>query len=141
MTTTYRVQSLDSLYSEMLAVARGEQKAPRHAGELSVHSPDVIVRLLTPENRELLAMIRERRPASVTQLAAWTGRAGSNLGRTLAKLEAVGLVEYEYQGRRKAPRAVDRAFVFIIDPYSLSDDLVQLCDRPGDARCAPSGGT
>lgn len=129
MTTTYRVQSFDSLYQEMVAVARGEQTAPSHAAEPSVHSADVIVRLLTPENRALLATIRERRPASVTQLAAWTGRAGPNLGRTLEKLEAVGLIEYEYKGRRKAPRAVDRTFVFTIDPYSVSGDRVELCDR------------
>ncbi len=150
--TTYRVQSFDALHQEMLAVARGEREAPPHAAEPSVHSAEMIVRVLTPENRELLATIRERRPASVSQLAEWTGRAGPNLGRTLDKLERVGLIEYEREGRRKAPRAVNRAFVLTIDPFSTSGDRIELCDRApaedsrpsvsatGDAAGAAAGG-
>lgn len=140
--TTYRIQSLDSLYQEMLAVARGEREAPPHASEPSVHSAELIVRVLTPENRELLATIRERRPASVSQLAEWTGRAGPNLGRTLEKLEGVGLIEYEREGRRKAPRAVDRAFVLTIDPFSTSGDRIELCDRaPAENAGSSEGAT
>src|SRR5271169_5780111 len=64
--TKYKVQSLRSLREEMKAVARGEGSAPSDAGKASFSSVDAVVRLLTPENRQLLAIIRDRKPQSVT---------------------------------------------------------------------------
>jgi len=98
-----RVQSFASLREEMLAVARGERVAPAHAALPSVHSADLIARLLTPENRSLLAVLRSQQPESVAQLAAFTERAPSNLTRTLEKLAAAGLVSFELVGRRLGP--------------------------------------
>jgi predicted transcriptional regulator len=60
--TKYKVQSLRSLREEMKAVARGTRPAPADAGKPSFNSVDVLVRLLTPENRQLLAIIRDRKP-------------------------------------------------------------------------------
>lgn len=132
--TTPRVQSLESLYREMQAVARGEGSAPAHAAEPSVNSPDVVVRLLTPENRSLLATIRDRRPSSVAELASWTHRAAPNLARTLDKLAALGLVTYRSEGKRKVPQAVDRTFVIRIDPFSLAGDQLNVRPRQALAR-------
>ena len=67
-----------------------------------------LVRLLTLESRQLLAIIRDRRPPSVTALAEMTGRAQPNLTRTLAKLAAAGFITTRARGRRKggaAPRS------------------------------------
>jgi len=119
--STPRVQSFSSLRAEMVSVARGERKAPSHAAEQSTHSADMIARLLTPENRSLMASIRAHNPASVAELAALTERAPSNLTRTLDKLEAVGLVHFELVGRRKAPRTVIGKVVIEIDPFSGTD--------------------
>ena len=44
-----KIQSLDSLMTEMLAVARGEIAAPADAAEPSVESAEVLRRLLTPD--------------------------------------------------------------------------------------------
>ncbi len=118
-----RIQSFSSLRDEMIAVARGERKAPPHAAEPSVHSADVIARLLTPQNRQLMVAIREHRPASVAQLALLTERAPSNLIRTLDKLVAAGLVHYEADGRRKAPRTMTGKVVIEIDPFSDVDTV------------------
>jgi predicted transcriptional regulator len=60
---------------------------------------------LTPENRRLLAMIRDGKPQSVAELSAWIGRAEPNLLRTLEKLRAAGLVRIEQADRRKVPMA------------------------------------
>ena len=49
-----KVQSLRSLREEMKAVARGARPAPVGAGKPSVNSVRAIVRLLTPENRQVL---------------------------------------------------------------------------------------
>jgi predicted transcriptional regulator len=66
---TYKVQTLTSLRDEMKPVARGERKAPRDAARLSLHSVGAMTRLLTSDNRMLLAIIRDARPGSVAALA------------------------------------------------------------------------
>ena len=121
--TGHRIQDLRSLREEMKAVARGERPAPADAAKPTFDSVLAIVRLLTPDNRQLLATIRDRRPQSVAALAAMTGRAQPNLTRTLAKLEAAGLITMQTHGRRKAPSASIRKIVVEIDPYSDHDRL------------------
>ena len=118
-----RIQSLRSLREEMKAVARGERVAPADAARPSLNSIEAVVRLLTPENRVLLALIRRRKPESVAALARMTGRAQPNLTRTLAKLEAAGFVAMTTVGRRKAPRATAGKLVVEIDPYAQRDRL------------------
>ncbi len=118
-----KIQSLSSLREEMRAVARGERPAPADAGEPSFDSVEVVVRLLTPENRALLALIRDRKPQSLAELATLSGRAQPNLTRTLAKLEAAGFVTMTSSGRRKAPRAIVTRIVVEIDPYAMDDRL------------------
>jgi predicted transcriptional regulator len=118
-----KVQSLRSLREQMRAVARGARPAPAGAAKPSFNSVAALVRLLTPENRKLLATIRDRKPQSVAQLVEMTGRAQPNLTRTLAKLEAAGFIKVTTIGRRKAPSAAVKRVVVEIDPYSDRDRL------------------
>src|ERR1700680_2000321 len=103
--TKYKVQSLRSLRGEMKAVARGERPAPADAGKPSFNSVEAVVRLLTPANRRLLAVIRDRKPRSVAELVTMTGRAQPNLTRTLPKFEAAGFITMKTVGRRKTRAA------------------------------------
>lgn len=121
--TTRKVQSLRSLREEMKAVARGERAAPADAARLSFNSTEALVRLLTPANRILLALIRDRKPESVAMLARLSGRAQPNLTRTIAKLEAAGLVEVVPSGRKRGLRALVSKLRVEIDPYSNRDSL------------------
>jgi len=121
--TTYKVQGLRALRDEMKAVARGERPAPADAAVPSFNSVEALARLLTPENRRLLALIRDRKPRSVAELATLSGRAQPNLARTLAKLEAAGFVAMRADGRRKAPQARPGKIVVEIDPYAEDDQL------------------
>jgi len=82
--TSHKIQNLKALREEMKAVARGERPAPTDAAKPSFNSVEAVVRLLTPENRQLLAIIRDRRPQSVAALAEMAGRSQPNLTRTLA---------------------------------------------------------
>ena len=120
---TSRVQTLRELREEMKAVARGEKTAKPDANKPSFDSIDVLVRLLTPANRRLLALIRDRKPESVAALAEMTGRAQPNLTRTLAKLERAGFVTMTTTGRRRAPSAAIKKIIVEIDPYSGRDRL------------------
>jgi predicted transcriptional regulator len=95
-----KVQNLRSLREEMKAVA-----------------------LLTPDNRRLLALIRDRKPESVAELVEMTGRAQPNLTRTLAKLEAAGFIRMKTVGRRKAPSVAVKKIIVEIDPYADRDRL------------------
>jgi predicted transcriptional regulator len=120
----YKIQDLHSLEREMRAVARGERPARADAAKPSFNSVEAIVRLLTPENRRLLATIRDRKPQSVAELGELTGRAQPNLTRTLAKMEAAGFISMKAAGRRrKAPSVTVKKIVVEIDPYSDRDRL------------------
>jgi len=121
--TKHKVQNLRSLREEMKAVARGERPAPADAGKPSFNSVDAVVRLLTPENRQLLAIIRDRKPQSVAELVEMSGRAQPNLTRTLAKMESAGFITMKVVGRRKAPTVAVKKIVVEIDPYSDGDRL------------------
>ncbi len=121
--TRYRVQSLRALRNEMKAVARGDRPAPTDAAKPSFSSIDAVVRLLTPENRRLLAIIRDRKPQSVAELVHLSGRAQPNLTRTLAKMESAGLITMKAVGRRRAPSVAVKTIVVEIDPYSDRDRL------------------
>jgi predicted transcriptional regulator len=121
--TRRRVQNLAALEREMRSVARGERPAPADAASPSFNSVEAMVRLLTPENRRLLALIRDRKPESVAALAELSGRAQPNLTRTLAKLEAAGFVRMNTVGRRKAPVASVSKVIVEIDPFSGRDRM------------------
>ena len=71
----YKIRSLRELEREMRAVARGEKRAPRDAAVPSFNSVEAFLRLLTPENRKLMALIRDEKLNSIAALARLTGRA------------------------------------------------------------------
>jgi predicted transcriptional regulator len=119
----HKIQRLQELEAEMRAVARGERPAPKDAAAPSFNSVGVLMRLLTPENRRLMAVIRDRRPRSIAELAKLTGRAPSNLTRTLGKLQDAGLVRMLPDRNTKVPVPAVKVLRVKIDPFSMADDL------------------
>lgn len=107
----------------MKAVARGSRPASADASVPSFNSAQALLRLLTPENRSLLAVLRDKKPQSIAELSQMTGRAQPNVTRTLMKLEAIGLIRMRQEGRRKVPVATVRRVRFEIDPYAVNDRL------------------
>src|SRR5690242_18451946 len=102
-----KIQSIKALKVEMIAVARGKRKAPADARLPSFDSPEAVMRLLTPENRHLLAMIAARKPASVAELAQLVGRAEPNVSRSLARLVDGGFVRMSPGvGKAKVPEVL-----------------------------------
>jgi predicted transcriptional regulator len=110
-----KFQSMKELKAEMLSVARRGRKAPADAGRVSFESVEAVMRLLTPENRQLLAVIEQQKPASVAELARLLRRAEPNVSRTLGKLVAAGFVRLKPgAGKTKVPEvAIHRLTVDI----------------------------
>lgn len=78
----------------------------RAAGDPDVWftSVESFAKILSERNRGLLALIAERKPDSLDTLAAASGRAKSNLSRTLHTMARYGLVRLEKgEGRKLRP--------------------------------------
>lgn len=126
-----KIRPMKELLNEMRAIARGEIATPADAAAPSVESAEVLLRLLTPDNRGLLRTIRDAKPQSVAELARLSHRAEPNLLRTLAKLEAFGLVEMHTVNRRRVPVARLEKLRLEIDPYTMDDRIeIQPSLRP-----------
>jgi predicted transcriptional regulator len=105
--TTLRVgiASLEQYKQRTLAIARGQLKPPPGEPKVWFSSIESFAKVLSEHNRELLRVIAETKPQSLNQLAAVTGRAKSNLSRTLKTMEHYGLVQFEKgKGRTRVPR-------------------------------------
>jgi predicted transcriptional regulator len=82
----------------------------------STTSAEAMVKLLSPENLALLALIRTKRPDSVHALAQLAHRAESNLSRTLKKLQDAGIIELaKGAGKTRIPRLVAQRVTLDLD--------------------------
>ena len=92
--TTLKVGIAD--YEEMKArtmrIARGEQKPAAGDPKVWFTSTESFAKVLSAGNRELLRIIIEQAPGSVEELSQMTGRAKSNLSRTLKTMANYGLI-------------------------------------------------
>jgi len=76
-----------------MAVARGELNPGPDEPKLWFTSIESLARVLSDRNRLLLDLIIEQQPNSLAELEHFSGRAKSNLSRTLKNMERFGLVE------------------------------------------------
>ncbi len=93
------IAGYDRMKARTLAITRGEDRPAEGQPTVSCTSIESFARVLSQRNRELLALIAEENPDSLTELAALAGRSKSNLSRTLKTMSRYGLGELE-QGRR-----------------------------------------
>ena len=71
--------------------------------------------VLSEDNQELLRLIRDQRPKSLTVLAELTGRQVPNLSRTLRMMEGYGLVALKKNVREIEPIALATSFKVMIN--------------------------
>lgn len=99
------IADYEEMKARTLRIARGEEELTENAPKVWFTSIESFARVLSAGNRELLRVIDERTPGSLAELSEMTGRAKSNLSRTLKKMVSYGLVRMEKgEGRRLAPR-------------------------------------
>ena len=98
-------------YEEMKArtirIAKGEEKPEPGDPKVWFTSTESFAKVLSAGNRELLRVIDEQAPGSLEELSQITGRAKSNLSRTLKTMVSYGLVRMEKgQGLKLIPKVV-----------------------------------
>jgi predicted transcriptional regulator len=99
------IASLDQYKERTMKIVRGEYKVTPDEPKVWFSSIDSFAKVLSVRNRELLRIIAETKPKSLSELAKSTGRAKSNLSRTLKTLELYNLVHFEKgKGRTRVPR-------------------------------------
>ena len=87
------VAPYEEMKARSMAIARGELKPKANEPKLWFTSIESLARVLSDKNWLLLDLIIERRPKSIAELESMSGRAKSNLSRTLKSMERFGLVE------------------------------------------------
>ena len=89
------ILSQEKMRARTIAIARG-QYTPK-PGEPKIWFPSMksLAETLSDKNMELIRIVAEQRPASIAELAQKTGRAPSNLSRTLHRLASYGFVVLE----------------------------------------------
>src|SRR5208337_73794 len=89
------IANYEDMKARTLAVARGERRIAPDEPKVWFTSTESFAKVLSAGNRELLRVIADKAPGSLDELARMTGKAKSNLSRTLRTMEGYGLVRLE----------------------------------------------
>ena len=89
------IATYDQMKARTMAIAKGEHKPKRGEPKVWFTSMESFARILSDRNRELLDLMSETETDSIAELAELSGRAKSNLSRTLKTMERYGLVVLE----------------------------------------------
>lgn len=97
----------EEMKARTMRIAKGEEKPAPGDPTVWFASTMSFAKFLSPGNCDLLRVIREREPGSLEELAQITGRAKSNLSRTLKAMAGYGLVRMEKgKGLKLVPKVV-----------------------------------
>jgi len=86
-----------------MAIARGEYRPLPDEPKVWFESVRSMAQILSNENQLLLRTILDRKPESLKELEAATGRSSSNLSRTLKTMARYGIVRMEKVRRNIRP--------------------------------------
>jgi len=89
------IASCEEMKARTMQIARGQHHVAPGEPKVWFTSTESFAKILSAGNRELLRIIAEKAPGSLDELAQLTGRAKSNLSRTLKTMEGYGLVRLE----------------------------------------------
>jgi predicted transcriptional regulator len=116
------IASYEEQKKRIMAIACGEYKPKKSEPKIWFTSIESVAQALSTKNQELLKLIFECRPDSITNLAVLSGRKQGNLTRTLKTLERYGLIQIKKSGRSKMPVAVAGQFNLefgVLSPSSI----------------------
>lgn len=96
-----------------IAIAAGKYRPNKNEPKVWFESIETMSQVLSTRNVELLKLIEKKRPKSISELAALSGRQKSNLSRTLKNFERYGIIDIQEKNRTKIP--VPKATSFKIE--------------------------
>ena len=111
------IVSREAYKKRTLAIAKGEYVPPKNEPKIWFESLATLTQVLSDQNRALLKLILETRPQSLQELADKSGRATSNLSRTLRTMERYGLVHFEHGPNRQLVPQVNYSGVELELPF------------------------
>jgi predicted transcriptional regulator len=114
------IASYKEMKARTMAVAHGERRVASSEPRVWFTSTESFAKVLSASNRELLRIIVEKAPGSLDELSKITGRAKSNLSRTLRTMEGYGLVRLERGERGRIRPKVMHDRVELELPLTLS---------------------
>ena len=97
------VMSRDAFKERTIAIAKGEHVPKKDGPKVWFESLKSMAQVLNKDNQQLLRIIIEKKPQSLTELEAISGRKKSNLSRTLHTLQKYGVVEIKKVKKRSVP--------------------------------------
>ena len=89
------IASPEAYKRRTLGIAEGRRLPNKGEPKIWFDSLATLSQVLSDQNRSLLRLIVEEQPQSLQELAKSSGRATSNLSRTLRTMERYGLVQLE----------------------------------------------
>jgi predicted transcriptional regulator len=99
------IANYEDMKARTMEIARGKRRVLPGEPKVWFTSTESFAKVLSVGNRDLLRIIVEHAPGSLDELARITGKAKSNLSRTLKTMAAYGLVSLERGERgRIAPK-------------------------------------
>ncbi|WP_219729233.1 HVO_A0114 family putative DNA-binding protein [Pectobacterium odoriferum] len=84
---------------------RGQTEDPAYLVDIWFDSLKSVANVLSIENQQLLKIIAEYEPKTITELAALTGRAVSNVSRTLKRFFELDLAEFQQNTTKVTPKS------------------------------------
>lgn len=112
------IASYEDMKARTLAVARGVQQVTRGDPKVWFVSTESFAKVLSAGNRDLLRVIAEQAPGSLDELARITGKAKSNLSRTLKTMAGYGLISLERGERGRITPRVSHDRVELVLPLT-----------------------
>lgn len=104
------IMSQERMRERVLAIARGSYQPAAGEPKVWFTSMKSLAEVLSDDNRALLHVIMETKPASISALADATGRTPGNLSRTLKTMSHYGIVELKRERNLVRPVAVTTEF-------------------------------
>lgn len=120
------IASREGYRKRTIAIAKGEYVPSKDEPKVWFESVGTLSQVLSDQNRALLRLILQTHPESLNELAESSGRATSNLSRTLRKMEQYGLVRFEQGPNRQLVPRVNYSGVELELPFQ-----VDASNRPG----------
>ncbi len=109
--------SREDYMKRTIAIAKGEYKPKHNEPKIWFESIQSIAKIFSTENQELLRIIIQQQPESITALANLTGKKTSYLSKILETMAHYGIIELDKTGLKPTVKSTDFKIEFSLNSY------------------------